>query len=332
MSFARRVLPALVLFLLSPLMAEILFGATPVSRLGALALVAPIYGCGVLLIRELARRRTRPWVRIALFAGAYAILEEGLALRSMFDPKMFNAGMLGGRAFGVNWIWVIWTVGYHQIWSTMIPIALTELFFSSRREQPWLKAPGMVLCAVLYFCAISAMASFVPKQFSPDYHTPLPLFVAAILVAAVLVCMALFLPLEPRQRTLTPAAPPNPWALGVASLIVTVLWFALLKLPHALKEGAVVILPAAFILTVAVVFALRIRRWTQDAQWTGAHIIMLSLGAMLTSMSWGYFYVTVNNPLDHLAQAIMMALTVVVLLALAFRYRATHLAPARLSA
>lgn len=332
MSFARRVTPALVLFLLSPLMAEILFGATPVSRLGALALVAPIYGCGVLLIRELARRRTRPWVRIALFAGAYAILEEGLALRSMFDPKMFNAGMLGGRALGVNWIWVIWTVGYHQIWSTMIPISLTELFFSSRREQPWLKAPGLVLCAVLYFAAIAAMASFVPKQFSPDYHTPLPLLIGAILVAVLLIGLALFLRLEPRQRAMAPGAPPNPWLLGVASLVVTVLWFALLQLPHALKDGAIVILPAAFILVVAGTFALRIRRWTQDAQWTGAHIVMLSLGAMLTSMSWGYFYVTVHNPIDHLGQAILMTAAVMVLLALAYRYRATHLVPARLSA
>jgi hypothetical protein len=184
----------------------------------------------------------------------------------------------------------------------------------------------------LYFAAITAMGAFVPKQFSPDYHTPQPLFIGAILVAVALVCMALFLRLEPRRSTTSTAAPPKPWVLGIASLVVTVLWFALLKLPHPLREGAIVILPAALILAVAGGFALRIRRWALDAQWTGAHIVMLSLGALLTSMSWGYFYVTVNNPLDHLAQAIMMAVAVVVLLALAYRYRTTHLTPARLSA
>src|SRR6185437_7601022 len=48
-------LPVFVLFVLSPLIAEVLLGATPLTHIGGLVIVAPFYGCGVLIIRELVR-------------------------------------------------------------------------------------------------------------------------------------------------------------------------------------------------------------------------------------------------------------------------------------
>jgi hypothetical protein len=86
----RRYAPVLVLFVLSPLVAEFLFGTTPVSRLGSLLLELPLYGGGAVLIRELARRRGSGWGRIALLGVAYAIILEGFVLQSMFDPALFN--------------------------------------------------------------------------------------------------------------------------------------------------------------------------------------------------------------------------------------------------
>ncbi|HSB02215.1 MAG TPA: hypothetical protein VLE49_16315, partial [Anaerolineales bacterium] len=82
----RRYLPVLTLFILSPLVAEVLFGATPLSRLGALLVVAPLYGGGAVLVRELARRRGPGWGRIFLLGAAYGIIEEGLAIQSIFNP------------------------------------------------------------------------------------------------------------------------------------------------------------------------------------------------------------------------------------------------------
>jgi hypothetical protein len=45
----QRIAPALVLFLLAPLIAEVLFGATPITRIGAILPVVPLYGGGALL-------------------------------------------------------------------------------------------------------------------------------------------------------------------------------------------------------------------------------------------------------------------------------------------
>ena len=127
----RRYLPVIVLLFLSPLLAEFVFGATPVSRLGGIWLLIFFYGGGAILIRELARRRGSGWERIVLLGAAYGIFEEGLLIQSMFNPDLFNAGRVGGRALGVNWIWSEWTVGYHVVYSIVIPILLTEFLFPS---------------------------------------------------------------------------------------------------------------------------------------------------------------------------------------------------------
>jgi hypothetical protein len=134
----RRVSPVLVLLVPAPVVAEVLFGATPISRLGGLLPDIAVYGCGALLIRELARRRGLGWLWIAALGVAYGVVEEGLALGSLFNPELFDAGELGGRALGVNWVWTEWTLGYHAVWSISIQILLVELLFPARRAEPWL--------------------------------------------------------------------------------------------------------------------------------------------------------------------------------------------------
>lgn len=50
----RRIRPAITLFLLAPLVAEFLLGNRPIVLLPALLILAPMYGGGALLIREVA--------------------------------------------------------------------------------------------------------------------------------------------------------------------------------------------------------------------------------------------------------------------------------------
>jgi hypothetical protein len=106
-----RLAPVLVLVLLAPAVAEVLFGATPITNPGSLLIEVAVYGCGALLIRELVRRRGLGWASILALGVSYGIVEEGLALQSLFNPDLFNAGDLGLRSLGVNWVWTQWTLG-----------------------------------------------------------------------------------------------------------------------------------------------------------------------------------------------------------------------------
>jgi hypothetical protein len=66
--------PALLLLLLAPAVAEVLFGATPVSNLGAPLPDIAVYGCGALLIREVVRRGLG-WTSILALGVAFGIVE-----------------------------------------------------------------------------------------------------------------------------------------------------------------------------------------------------------------------------------------------------------------
>ena len=175
----RRYVPVLVLLILSPFIAEVLFGATPISNLGGLLPGIAVYGGGAVLIRELARRRGPGWSRVALLGAAYAIIEEGLALQSMFNPDLFNAAGYGGRALGVNWVWSEWTLGYHIVWSIIIPILLAELLFPARRTEPWLGRVGVAVAGVVYALGVLAYGAIFRFAIAPGFRSPARPFLSA---------------------------------------------------------------------------------------------------------------------------------------------------------
>src|SRR5262245_6914993 len=59
---------AVGLFLLAPLVAELLLGNLPITALYTLVALAPLYGGGALLIREVVRRTGRGWSSILILA------------------------------------------------------------------------------------------------------------------------------------------------------------------------------------------------------------------------------------------------------------------------
>src|SRR5262249_49942034 len=90
-----------------------------------------VYGCGALIIRALARHRRRGWVAILLMGLAFAIVEECLILQTALAPLFIAADPqhIYGRTLGVNWVYLLFTLGYESIWAIVLPIQLTELLF-----------------------------------------------------------------------------------------------------------------------------------------------------------------------------------------------------------
>ncbi|WP_433443548.1 hypothetical protein [Nonomuraea sp. CA-141351] len=88
----RRIIPALGLALLSPLVAEFLLGDFPITHLTYLILLAPTYGGATVLIRETARRAGLGWPSIVLMALAYGVSEEGIMTMSSSTPTTRGCG------------------------------------------------------------------------------------------------------------------------------------------------------------------------------------------------------------------------------------------------
>src|SRR4051812_25475110 len=87
----RRLLPAVGLFFLAPVVAEFLLGDFPITYVAALLLLAPLYGGGPLFTRETPRRTGRGRPTMAVLALAYGVFEEGIATQSLFNPEYAHA-------------------------------------------------------------------------------------------------------------------------------------------------------------------------------------------------------------------------------------------------
>ncbi|MCI4371866.1 MAG: hypothetical protein L3J78_04380 [Thermoplasmata archaeon] len=149
--------PILALILLSPVIAEMLSGSTPpIGWLNpiAVAFLIGLYGAGVLVVRETAVRWKTGWPSILLLGAAYGIVEEGLAVKSFFDPGWKDLGSLGwyGRWVDVNWIWAVWLTIYHAVVSIAIPIFLVDWIWPQTRGKPLTSQRG-------YITAIAILAS-----------------------------------------------------------------------------------------------------------------------------------------------------------------------------
>ena len=139
------------LLILPPTIGELLSGSSPPLQFFnpvMLLMLVLLYGCGTLLIREAMVRWNLQWSVIFL-AVAYGIVEEGLMVKSYFNPGWIDMGILSGYGmyFGVQWTWTIMLTFYHATISTLIPIALVGMYWPEYARVPLLKKRGLRLAA-----------------------------------------------------------------------------------------------------------------------------------------------------------------------------------------
>jgi hypothetical protein len=73
----RRFAPVILLFFLSPIMGELISGASPpveFSRPLSLLMLSALYGSGAILVREFTVRWKKGWPTIFVLGLAYGIL------------------------------------------------------------------------------------------------------------------------------------------------------------------------------------------------------------------------------------------------------------------
>jgi hypothetical protein len=218
-SFPRRPRPArppgnrkaaLVLVVLTPVIAEVLLGNVSVAMAWVVLLYIPIYGAGALLIRELVRRAGGGWPSLVAMGIAYGLLEEGLALQSLTSPTLYGAAGWSPRVFGINTAYTELNLPYHVVFSVLIPIALVELLFPGHGTRPYLRTPGIVATAVVTLLGAALLRLAVPTSIDPGYTIPLPAALTILGLETVLVVLALrVLPgLQPWRPA--PVRPPAP--------------------------------------------------------------------------------------------------------------------------
>ena len=157
----RRLYPAIALLFLTPLVAEYLLGSLTFGELVLFPIMILMYGAGALFFRELARRNDRGWPTIIMLGFAYALIEEGLATQSLFNPHYLGLNLLEKGfipSLGIGGPWSVYVIILHVAWSIAVPIALVESLFPEQRLKPWLGKVGFAISGALYVFGVGLIA------------------------------------------------------------------------------------------------------------------------------------------------------------------------------
>lgn len=187
----------ILLLFLPPALGELLSGSAPPLQFFnpiVLLLLVLLYGCGTLLIREAKVRWKMQWSVIFL-AVAYGIVEEGLLVKSFFNPGWVDLGELSayGTYLGVQWPWTIMLTLYHATLSTLIPIAIAELMWPRYKDVPLLRKRGLILSSagisLVTIWGLIFMGTPVGDKMIPYYPNPW-LLIGGFAVVVLLIRLA----------------------------------------------------------------------------------------------------------------------------------------------
>jgi hypothetical protein len=271
-----RLAPALGLFLLAPLIAEYLLGNIAIDALGYLPVLAPMYGGGALLIREIARRTGRGWPAMIALALAFAVFEEGIVTQSLFNPGYAGANLLSATfipALGIGLWWTLFVLTLHTVWSMSVSIAMVEALVPARSTTPWLGTIGLLVTGVPFVLgsAVNAVITAAIYQFI----APAGQLLGSLVVIAALVVVAFRLPVP----LLSPvaAATPDPWLVGAVSFLIWSIFLGLTIAIGAIGAWVVVLL---YLVLYAVILGLTLA-WSRRSGWGGMQTLALAGGALL---------------------------------------------------
>ena len=270
--------PGLGLYILSPVVAELVLGSSPPLTFlffGWIDLL--MYGGGAVIIRELVRRWGKGWPSILALGVAYGIAEEGLAIRSFFNPNWGGAVGLAGYGYvgGINWFWATEMAVYHSVVSITLPILLVSVAYRSRQDQAWIPGGSLVRVAIGFVASILVCWAILPFAVGGGALLGCVAAMAVCYLVARRLPAGVSWPAGWGSGGTRPA--PKPSTVLRLSLAVTTLSFVLV-----FARGFGLPFAAASVLLVAIVLAMAawLLRASAGTGWSDRHNVAVPLGVM----------------------------------------------------
>jgi hypothetical protein len=307
-----RIAPAVGLVILAPLVGELLLGNVPAASLPwSLIFLAPMYGGGALLIREVTRRSGHGWSTMMLLATAYGVLQPALLDQGLFNPSYSSAvdfqstTPIPGAGFSAYWAQTF-VVG-HAIWSIGVPIAIMEALVPRRSTTPWLGKVGLMATTTLFL--FGSWIIFQDHQETYQFMASPPQILGTVLVVLTLIVGAFALPKNTGPKS--DKAAPTPWVVGITAFILTSIFI--------LREESWI--GTVFGWGLLLVLGLVMHRWSRRQNWGLPHQLALAGGTLLTYAWLGFFVATLLGQMDmiQLIGNIALTLGAIGLLAVGFR-------------
>jgi len=275
--------PGMSLYLLSPVIAELMLGSTPPIPFLVFGWAdILLYGGGVVLIRELALRWKKGWPTIVALGVAYAIAEEGIAVRTFFNP---DSGPLSGLRdygwlLGANWVWIAGISLYHAFVSIALPIMLVTMYFPDRAKEPWVDTR--------FLRRSTAGLVFIVSFFLVVYQIPAVdgrLIVGSLLAIGLVVWIARRLP---ERIEFGRSGPPVPSPRRVV-IVTSATIFGIFMDVYGRGFGTPPIGAIAISLGLAGLLVRWIGRNASQPEWSDRHRFALAVGVF--SLMWLFSFI-----------------------------------------
>jgi hypothetical protein len=303
---------AWTLALLTPVIAELAFGSTPLHFAYLLLLWLPIYGAGILLIREAVTRTGRGWPSIIVLGLAYEIAEDGLGLQALTSPHLYHAADWAPQIFGFNIAYWILNAIYHIVFSAIIPIFITNLLFPAFKDRPYLKKGGLVWVMLFALIGVGMLRGSVPPSQDPGYTAPVAVLIGCVVAIIALAVIALrFMPRK-QPSPMNDTAVPSSKQLVLTGVVSTVVVFGLMY-PFAgahqplFTHGYWAYIPIAIGTLLAVYVYKTIRSWGQSKLWNTRLALALAGGALVGHTIFGLVAAHLNV-IDRIGLGIILVI------------------------
>lgn len=224
--------PIFCLALLSPGIPEYLSSSSALSTILVnppfffvqLAANLGLYVPGVLLIREAMIRWKKGWGSVLLLGAAYGILEEGIALETLFYAHAGPVGVLGsyGHWLGVNWVWVPGVLLVHMVFSITLPILLVGLALPQTRGKSLVGRAGISVAFLVWAVDIPLLMLFVHTIY--HYWMGWPIFFGSLLAIGLLVLGAYTVPARLLPTKIGPPQVTPLWAAAMGVAVFPAVW------------------------------------------------------------------------------------------------------------
>ncbi len=283
---------AWTLALLTPVIAELTFGSTPLHFAYLLLLWLPIYGAGILLVREAVARTGRWWPSIIVLGLAYELAEDGLGLQALTSPHLYHAADWAPQIFGLNIAYWILNIIYHVVFSAVIPIFIVNLLFPAFKDRPYLKKGGLAWVTLFAMIGVAMLRGTVPPNQDRGYTAPLSVTLGCIVAIIILAIVALRIMPRKRPSALSDRSVPSSKKLVLTGAISTIAVFGLMY-PFAgahqplFTHGAWAYIPVGAGTLLAIFVYETVRKWSRSTRWNTRSALALASGALVGHTIFG---------------------------------------------
>ncbi len=197
--------PALLLMVLSPLLAEVISGATPMTLFFLPGIFFPyvtlLYGFPVLVLREVAVRGKLGVLGLWCLGLIYALYNEGLRAETLFSPLDSPVDTFSsyGLVADIRLPFTVWISFWHGLFSVATPVLVVGYLFPAVADEPWLPLKATWSLAILSVATAVPYFLFVgDASNTEDARTLIVHFTFLVVAGVVLWFVAGRLPRTPR--------------------------------------------------------------------------------------------------------------------------------------